>query len=651
MAINFETVTGNQSSANVLAQINNNFAKINSNPVPKADFAANADTVDNKHASELIPGAATFLDSITSLANLSIGRYFCTQTRQSWEPVTTTGSRTFLIEVSLNTPNNLKNYKINYIAGAGAGESYYSDYSSGNIRWNRVINNTNIGSMSAVKNTYDSQDRSGRVVTYDEMMVFQEGETILPDGFISVNDGTGRYYKISGTCTWSRSASSGRCNTTNYWNVNFSVGIYNSNFQLIKTINAPQQEIELWGASQTNYVGQMKICGQFINKTTGDMIIGVGARAYYSSNTYSNPVQGYYYLSTATNTIIFISMTNKTVVNYDSCNGGSVVRPSYWYNNHFGIFERGATSSSSSYYTNIQMYYIELNENRNSIVANNSMVIAGSAYGFTTIGQKGQYYYICTNTSNYTSNPSLVRINITARSAQSVAINIASTTSSAATCSGAMMDNDFIYINIRYQTSSNYYYKVVKYNDDLVLVATSSQFQNEYSCYMLLTNDYVLIYNSNSSSSSVQPSKCFNKSNLNLISSYQKYFYFYNSVHNPYSTFGVPVSWLNQDLKNDYVYGLFLTENYVLEGQAISFYIGGPYSSTSSSSSNYQYVYLFPIINVATGNTVGYFANTLIYNKRDDGYPIYIDGIGLCFRGKKLITSNINYLLKSYKLN
>lgn len=60
MAINFETVIGNQTSANVLAQINNNFAKINSNPVPKADFAANADTVDNKHASELIPGAATF---------------------------------------------------------------------------------------------------------------------------------------------------------------------------------------------------------------------------------------------------------------------------------------------------------------------------------------------------------------------------------------------------------------------------------------------------------------------------------------------------------------------------------------------------------------------------------------------------------------
>lgn len=152
MAISFETVTGNQTSANVLAQINNNFAKINSTSVPKADFATNADTVDNKHASELIPGAATFLNSISTLANLSVGRYFCTQTRQSWEPVTTTGNRTFLIEVSLNTPNNLKSYKITYIAGAGAGESYYSDYKSGNIDWNRVVTDENIENLIFIYN-------------------------------------------------------------------------------------------------------------------------------------------------------------------------------------------------------------------------------------------------------------------------------------------------------------------------------------------------------------------------------------------------------------------------------------------------------------------------------------------------------------------
>lgn len=193
MAINFETVIGNQTSANVLAQINNNFAKINSNPVPKADFAANADTVDNKHASELIPGAATFLDSITSLANLSIGRYFCTQTRQSWEPVTTTGSRTFLIEVSLNTPNSLKSYKITYIAGAGAGESYYSDYSSGSIRWNRIINDKNIENLVSIYNYFIFNNRKIQPV-------------LIQDGFYSVennkqanfitDDGT-KYFVIS----------------------------------------------------------------------------------------------------------------------------------------------------------------------------------------------------------------------------------------------------------------------------------------------------------------------------------------------------------------------------------------------------------------------------------------------------------------------
>lgn len=152
MAISFETVTGNQTSANVLAQINNNFAKINSTPVPKADFATNADTVDNKHASELIPGAATFLNSVSTLANLSVGRYFCTQTRQSWEPVVTTGNRTFLIEVSLDTPNSLKSYKITYIAGVGAGESYYSDYSSGSIRWNRTVTDKNIENLVSAYN-------------------------------------------------------------------------------------------------------------------------------------------------------------------------------------------------------------------------------------------------------------------------------------------------------------------------------------------------------------------------------------------------------------------------------------------------------------------------------------------------------------------
>lgn len=193
MAIKFETVTGNQASANVLAQINNNFAKINSSPVPKAEFATNADTVDNKHASELIPGAATFLDSITSLANLNIGRYFCTQTRQSWEPVTTTGSRTFLIEVSLNTPNSLKSYKITYIAGAGAGESYYSDYSSGSIRWNRIVNDKNIDSLVSIYNYLVFNSRKIQPVLVQDG--FYSNKNSKTANFIT-DDGT-KYFTIS----------------------------------------------------------------------------------------------------------------------------------------------------------------------------------------------------------------------------------------------------------------------------------------------------------------------------------------------------------------------------------------------------------------------------------------------------------------------
>lgn len=193
MAISFETVTGNQTSANVLAQINNNFAKINSTPVPKADFATNADTVDNKHASELIPGAATFLNSISTLTNLSVGRYFCTQTRQSWEPVTTTGNRTFLIEVSLDTPNSLKSYKITYIAGVGAGESYYSDYKSGNIDWNRVVTDENIENLISIYNYLIFNNRKMQPVLVQDG--FYSDKNSKTANFIT-DDGT-KYFIIS----------------------------------------------------------------------------------------------------------------------------------------------------------------------------------------------------------------------------------------------------------------------------------------------------------------------------------------------------------------------------------------------------------------------------------------------------------------------
>lgn len=640
MAINFETVTGNQSSANVLAQINNNFAKVNSNPVPKADFATNADTVDNKHASELIPGAATFLDNIASLANLSIGRYFCTQTRQSWEPVTTTGSRTFLIEVSLNTPNNLKNYKINYIAGAGAGESYYSDYSSGSIRWNRVINNNNVTSVDAIKNTYDENDISGRVTTYDNMIVYKEDKEMVVDDFISANDGTGNYYQISSSCNYSRSEKVS-CSTYYYWNLYVTVKIYNSSFSLIQTVTSPAKEIAIYGDS-TNYKGSGEVVGQIINQTTGDIIIAAfGKTDYSSSHYYSNP-QGYFYFSTATNSIIFIPYSNAIYI--DSSYRNTMQIPTYWYNNYFGFLVRGSDRSSSSAYSNIQMYYIELNANRNSIVANSNVTLIGSAYNWEFIGQKGQYLYICTNTNSYTSQPSLVKVDITTRSTQSATIPIASTTYSSAYPSSSVIDEDFIYICVRYQTSSSgYYYKIVKYNESLTLVGTSPQFQNDYTIYIVSTNNYIGAFSSETNSS--YPTRCFNKSNLNLVSSYNKCLYI-SGGHNPVNVFGYNyLIWWKQEFKNNNINAVYVNGDYVLVGTTTSFYNG-------DSSSSYKVYYpLYSIISISNGNILGYFANTLLYNQSDDTQPFYLDGIGLCFRKKLLNTNNIQYLLKSFKIN
>lgn len=640
MAISFETVTGNQTSANVLAQINNNFAKINSTPVPKADFATNADTVDSKHASDLIPGAATFLNSISTLANLSVGRYFCTQTRQSWEPVTTTGNRTFLIEVSLNTPNSLKSYKITYIAGAGAGESYYSDYSSGSIRWNRIINNNNVTSVDAIKNTYDENDISGRVTTYDNMIVYKEDKEMVVDDFISANDGTGNYYQISSSCSYSHSESVS-CSTYYYWNLYVTVKIYNSSFSLIQTITSPAKEVQIYGASNT-YTGSGVVVGQIINQTTGDIIIAAFGKADYSSNHYYGNPSGYFYFSTATNSIIFISYSG--AIEIDPSYRNTMQIPTYWYNNYFGFLKRGSDSSSSSSYSNIQMYYIELNANRNSIVANSNVTLIGSAYYWNFIGQKGQYLYVCTNTSSYTSQPSLVKVDIATRSTQSATIPIASTTSSSAYPSSSVMDEDFMYICIRYQTSSSdYYYKIVKYNESLTLAGTSPQFQNDYTIYIISTNNYIGAFSSSTSSS--YPTRCFNKSNLNLVSSYNKSLYI-SGGHNPTSIFGYNyLIWWKQEFKNNNINAVNVNEDYVLVGTTTSFYNG------DGSSSYKAYYPLYSIISISNGNILGYFANTLLYNQLNETQPFYLDGIGLCFRKKLLNTNNIQYLLKSFKIN
>lgn len=633
MAITFENVVGNQTSANVLAQINNNFAKINSTPVPKADFATNADTVDNKHASDLLPGAATFLSSITALANLSVGRYFCTQTRQSWEPVAATGSRTFLIEVSLNTPNDLKSYKINYIAGAGAGESYYSDYSAGSINWNRIITDENISTINAVKTTYDENDRAGRITTYNDMIIYKEEKDLIVDDFISANDGTGNYYKLSSSFSFSRSETSGS-STYYYWNLYVTVNVYNSNFSLLKTVTSPACEIQV-SVPQQYSVGKGNIVGQLINETNGDIIIGAYGRASYSGTNYMGIAPGYFYYSTTANSIIFtrtpfhgITDSSSTTMNF----------PDYWYNNHFGFLRGGSDYSSNSTYLNIQMYYIELNANRNAIIANSNLTLAGSANSWTLVGQKEQYLFIST-TSSYTAQASLVRVDITTRSTQSAAI-----ANQAAVCSSAMVDENYLYICIRYYSdSTGARYKIYKYNNSLTLLDTGAEFLGDSTVFISLTQNYIIAF-SNVNPSSF-PSRCFNKSNLSQVSSYNKFLYISNG-YNPSSISGYKaLSWFQQDVHNTQVCSIYVDKDYILGATTIRFYNG---DSSSSPSSYYD---LYPIISVANGNTIGYFSNTLLYSLLTDTMPVYIEGIGLCFRKKVLTTSNNQYLLRSFKVN
>ena len=604
MAINFETVIGNQTSANVLAQINNNFAKINSNPVPKADFAANADTVDNKHASELIPGAATFLDSITSLANLSIGRYFCTQTRQSWEPVTTTGSRTFLIEVSLNTPNSLKSYKITYIAGAGAGESYYSDYSSGSIRWNQVVSNRNIGSFDSVKTTYDDKDRAGRVTTYDNMIVYKEGNSLINGDLIAANDGTGNYYRVNAIFTFKRSWSES-CSSYYEWNLAVKVEIYNSNFSLIKTVTSPDV---LVSNCRTGSSGTGEIIGLYINQGTGDIIIGAAGRA---SGGYPGYVNGYFYFSTASNTCFFINWSYADITGGGS-NSFSMKGPNYWYNNHFGILSNGI------------MHYIELKSDRSGVLtSSNTTITSGTSY---FIGQKNNYVFMVVSGN---SNPSLIRLDIATRSTQSGTV---SGFNSSARCLGGEIDDDYIYFAIGDNSSC----KVFKYNTSLSLISSSAVATGDFA-YFMASKNYVAIFDHSGN----LPTRVFSKSNLNTSSSYNKKLYiggYYNSgLNRKY--------WFNQAKYNYNIQGIPMGEDYVLCSDTVSFYNG-------DQSYNYQWSSsLYPIINIANGVVIGYFANSILFNPSNETIPHYLDGIGLIFNQKYLDTSKIEYLLKSFRRN
>ncbi len=589
MAIDFENVTGNQSSANVLAQINNNFTKINSNPVAKADFATNADTVDNKHASELIPGAATFLDSIISLDSLSVGRYFCTQTRQGWEPVTETGSRTFLIEVSLNTSNDLKNYKINYIAGAGAGESYYSDYSSGSIRWN------------SIKTTYDDKDRAGRVTTYDDMIVYsnKEGNSLMNGDLIAAEDGTGNYYRIKAHFVFSHYD-----NDKNYWNLSVEVFIYDSNFSLIKNVQSSPRTIE-YQVVKGEGIGE--ILRVYINRVTGDIIVAAsGHKTGHTSYAYEN---GYFYFSTATQTWLFTTFSNVTIIKYYSGSESfSVTAPSYWYNNYFGVF------------SNYRMYYVELSSNRSSVLSQDSIGISnGNLY---LIGQKNNYIFMITHDDS--SIPYFTRVDITTRSKQTELIPGFTSTS---TCIGGEIDGDYIYFAVQKGSS----HKVFKYSSSLSLVSSSPSVTGSFS-YFMASKNYVAILNS-----STPLTQVFSKSDLSISSSYNKDLY----MTGHYNLYMNRICWFSQTKHNNFINGIPLGEDYVLYDDEVYFYNGNRSCDCP----------LYSIINIANGVTIGYFANPIVISTFNENVPCYFDDMGLIFRGKYLDISKIEYLLKNFREN
>lgn len=475
MAINFETVAGNQTSANVLAQINNNFAKINSNPVPKADFATNADTVDNKHASELIPGAATFLNSITSLANLSIGRYFCTQTRQSWEPVTTTGSRTFLIEVSLDTPNSLKSYKINYIAGAGAGESYYSDYSSGSIRWNRIVTDENISTFDDVKYTFNQNNVKGIVTTEDSYIYL---DTVSDQNFVPTqhkipipeSDGSWQYYydiNVAGTVTSSSTSCGSTSNTSTLVITVYLKQISNNTTvkTYTKTLTGISTSTDL--ASGATFAGT--VTNFKVNMSNKDLIFKIlQINSSYDSNIL--------YLSSDSSNTTILYITSSSV-NIDNI--------TYWYDNVFGDFE---------YYSSRDYIYCiatKLNSTRTAYDSYVSQKI-DSGPGVTRLGQKGGYYY-------YHSGTRIVRFDITNTSVLVKTFPITNYTASY-----SQMDNNNIYC-LCYLSSSSTTQMIFKYDLSLNLVAQTTNFTG--GDYLTLTDNYV-----------ITNTRIYNKSNLSLKS-------------------------------------------------------------------------------------------------------------------------------------
>ena len=642
MAISFETVTGNQTSANVLAQINNNFAKIKDGSVSKADYATNADTVDSKHASDLIPGAATFLNSITSLANLSVGRYFCTQTRQSWEPVTTTGSRTFLIEVSLNIPNNLKSYKITYIAGAGAGESFYSDYNGGSLNWNKIVNNNNILTFSELKNTYDTKDESGRIRVYDDLLVYNTEKELIKDGFISLEDGTGRYVKISASAAYTGQTTTSGSSTYYIYKIIVSISFYNSDYSLIKTVSntTSYQTYQDYG----NDIKQISayVIGYQINKDTGDILIATSGK--YDTSVYIK--QGFNYYSSTTDTIIFAEHYEYFyAIDYDSRDGYTLIWPSYWYNNHYGWFTRGNTSSSSSAYRYIQNNYVTLNDDRNAITStptNAYRHVVTDAYCWNVIGQHDNYCFFVTRNSEYMSSQfsvNLVKFDFVNNASNSVSITITGATSSLYInqVGQGYIENDILYLNIYEGNGKNASRsRIYTYNLNLGFLRKSPVQQNSSGYYIYPVGDFILAFYHSTPS---YISYCFKKSDLSLVSSYNHDFYQSTGGSNLLNFFSTKMTWRKNSGYTKPQTNFVPIGNYALASNSTTFYEG---------ETKYS---LRPIIIVETGQILGYFANEILYNNSSTQDLYFVEDVGLCFQYKKLNIDKVEKIIKSFVFN
>ena len=642
MAISFETVTGNQTSANVLAQINNNFAKIKDGSVSKADYATNADTVDSKHASDLIPGAATFLNSITSLANLSVGRYFCTQTRQSWEPVTTTGSRTFLIEVSLNIPNNLKSYKITYIAGAGAGESFYSDYNGGSLNWNKIVNNNNILTFSELKNTYDTKDDSGRIRVYDDLLVYNTEKELIKDGFISLEDGTGRYVKISASAAYTGQTTTSGSSTYYIYKIIVSISFYNSDYSLIKTVSntTSYQTYQNYG----NDIKQISayVIGYQINKDTGDILIATSGK--YDTSVYIK--QGFNYYSSTTDTIIFAEHYEYFyAIDYDSRDGYTLIWPSYWYNNHYGWFTRGNTSSSSSAYRYIQNNYVTLNDDRNAITStptNAYRNVVTDAYCWDVIGQHDNYCFFVTRNSDYISSPfsvNLVKFDFVNNASNSVSITITGATSSLYInqVGQGYIENDILYLNIYEGNGKNASRsRIYTYNLNLGFLRKSPVQQNSSGYYIYPVGDFILAFYPSTPS---YISYCFKKSDLSLVSSYNHDFYQSTGGSNLLNFFSTKMTWRKNSGYTKPQTNFVPIGNYALASNSTTFYEG---------ETKYS---LRPIIIVETGQILGYFANEILYNNSSTQDLYFVEDVGLCSQYKKLNIDKVEKIIKSFVFN